>query len=229
MPTGFGHDGAAPSGDVGVQLRGGFKSDLGTRLNYAVYVANGPELEAEGGEIHAIETEGYTRNEDNEFIYGGRIGWLPVSSLEVGVSIATGKTNITVNDEIAITGDPARDYDVFGADIGYHINRNLELRGEFISQEVGEAPSSLVAEGGKWEAWYTQASYRFGNSPWEAAIRYGELETPHTDKNQEQWAMGLNYLVSPATILKVGYELNDGIAGEAVDNNRILLQAAFGF
>lgn len=228
-PAGFGHDGAAPAADVGAQLRGGFKSVSGARFNYAIYAANGPELEAEGGEIHAIETEGYARNEDGSYVLGGRIGWLPYPELEIGVSTASGETSITVNDEVPVSGDSARDYDVVGADFVYHFSRSLEFRGEYIAQEVGEAPTSVVTDGGEWKAWYTQAAYRFGGGAWETVVRVGEVTTPHEDKNQEQWVFGINYLISPNTILKLAYESNDGLQGSAVDENRVLLQAAFGF
>lgn len=52
-PIGFGHGGAAPLADIGVQMRGGFKAG-NTDMNYAVFVSNGPELVAdahgEGGD-----------------------------------------------------------------------------------------------------------------------------------------------------------------------------------
>ncbi len=56
-PVGFGHDQAAPVADVGVQLRGGYPIGM-ARGNYSIYIANGPELEADGGEIEAIESRG---------------------------------------------------------------------------------------------------------------------------------------------------------------------------
>jgi len=46
-PAGFGHDGAAPIADLGVQIRGGWSTESLGHFNYAAYVANGPELEAE--------------------------------------------------------------------------------------------------------------------------------------------------------------------------------------
>ena len=76
-PVGFGHDGAAPLADIGVQLRGGWTSGS-HRFNYATFITNGPELEADGGEIHAIETEGFARDADGAKTIGGRFGYLPV-------------------------------------------------------------------------------------------------------------------------------------------------------
>lgn len=45
-PPGFGHDGAAPISDMGVQIRGGYPIG-GVRTNYSIYASNGPELKSE--------------------------------------------------------------------------------------------------------------------------------------------------------------------------------------
>ena len=61
-PPGFGHDGAAPTSDIGLQARGGFQ--IGNMFaNYAVYASNGPELNStfEDGEfeLEGIRAEGF--------------------------------------------------------------------------------------------------------------------------------------------------------------------------
>jgi len=71
-PAGFGHDGAAPASEVGMQLRGGLNFGQQSKITYAGYVGNGPEIVAEDGEIHGIETEGFAGNADGEFVFGGR-------------------------------------------------------------------------------------------------------------------------------------------------------------
>ncbi len=43
-PIGFGHGGAAPIADIGAQVRGGLPAGGRATANYAIYVANGPEL-----------------------------------------------------------------------------------------------------------------------------------------------------------------------------------------
>ena len=49
-PLGFGHDGAAPTSNVGMALRGGLPKIAGLRSNYVLFVANAPV---------------YGKNEDN--------------------------------------------------------------------------------------------------------------------------------------------------------------------
>lgn len=128
-PPGFGHDGAAPLAEVGIQLRGGV--GVGGRFTYSGDVGNGPKLIAEGGEIHAAETEGFAGDADDDKIFGGRLSYLPFPSLEIGVSGASGDISVVEIDEMEISGDPKRDYEVMGYDASYRWN-NLELRGEYI-------------------------------------------------------------------------------------------------
>ena len=49
------------------------------------------------------------------------------------------------------------------------------------------------------------------------------------DQRQEQWALGLNYLIAPQAIAKMGYEFNDGLEGEPTDEDRLLIQLSYGF
>jgi len=243
-PPGFGHDGAAPIADMGVQLRGGFP--LGSvRTNYAVYVSNGPELKSETEnetdfELDGIAAEGFNADRDGRKTYGGRFAVLPMSSLEIGVSFATGKAAVTVlegngaanpsipTDEF-IPGEDLRSYDVTGADFVW-FSGNMSLRGEYVKTDIGEATTGITAgEGGTWEAVYTQFAYRVPDTKWEGVIRYGDFDAPGKGRDQTQTTLGVNYLVTNNFIAKVSYEFNDGEAGEPADNDRLLTQLAYGF
>ncbi len=237
-PPGFGHDGAAPTSDVGIQLRGAFP--LGRmRSNYAVYVGNGPELNSvfEDGEfeLEGIEAEGFGTDGDGEKVFGGRFAILPFSSLEIGVSGATGKATVTgLEDEDTgeiseIEGETARDYDVIGADFSW-TRKDLNIRGEYVRSKIGEIATGLTAsEGGEWTSWYTQAAWRFPSTKFEAVLRYTDFDSPHASHDQQQWALGLNYLITNSFIAKVAYEFNDGIEGSTANSDRMMLQLAYGF
>ncbi|MFK5892689.1 MAG: hypothetical protein QM504_05670, partial [Pseudomonadota bacterium] len=98
-PPGFGHDGAAPISDLGVQVRGAIPIG-GMRANYAVYVSNGPELNSETKdevefELEGIRAEGFGADRDGDKTIGGRFALLPISSLEIGLSFASGKATVT--------------------------------------------------------------------------------------------------------------------------------------
>jgi hypothetical protein len=224
-PPGFGHDEAAPVSEVGLQTRGGFPVG-NTHMNYAAYVGNGPilEIEEEDGEfeIEAVEAEGRTSNDDDKFVFGGRLGLTPLPNTEFGVSLATGE--VAGEDEPSAT----RDYDVYGADAAYKWN-NLGLRGEYINQKVGSSSASIAPDSARWSAWYAQAAYRFAPSNWESVLRYGDYDSPHDSVDQKQWALGVNYLFSPNAIAKLAYNFNDGEAGSPADDDGFQIQFAYGF
>ena len=226
-PPGFGHDGAAPISEVGVQLRG--VAPMGnSRLNYAFFLGNGPKIEGEDGEIHAIEAEGFASDPDDEKVFGGRVAFLPIPSLELSVSGATGDAAVVEDDGIDVEGDPKRGYQVLGFDASYQWN-NLDLRGEYVKQEVDPSPLSIAPEGGVWETWYAQAAYKFADGKWEGVARYTDFQSPHADDTQEQLALGINYLITPSAFLKFGYESNKGESGEITDADRWILQIAYGY
>lgn len=246
-PPGFGHDGAAPISDMGIQLRGGFPIG-GIRTNYAIYASNGPELKSETEdevdfELDGVAAEGFGADRDGEKAWGGRFAVLPMSSLEIGLSYATGKATVTVleaNDVdsaspglepgTTFSGETARDYTVTGADFVL-FNGNMSLRGEYIKTDIGDATTGVTAgEGGIWEATYAQLAYRLPNTRWEGVIRYGDFDAPGLLRDQKQTSLGINYLVTNNFIAKVSYEFNDGeVADSMADNNRLLTQLAYGF
>jgi len=226
-PPGFGHDGAAPISEVGVQLRG--VAPMGnSRLNYAFFLGNGPKIEGEDGEIHAVEAEGFASDPDDEKLFGGRVAFLPIPSLELAISGASGDAAVVEDDGIDISGDPKRGYQVLGFDATYQWN-NLDLRGEYVKQEVDSNPLSIAPEGGVWETWYAQAAYKFADGKWEGVARYTDFQSPHADDTQEQLALGVNYLITPSAMLKFGYESNKGEVGEITDADRWIVQIAFGY
>lgn len=209
--------------DVGVGARGGFPVGGTPRyVNYAAYMANGPILEIDGNEIDAIEAEGRTSNDDGKFVYGGRVGFLPIPMLEIGLSGATGK--VAGEDESNAT----RDYDVYGADFAYKWN-SLGLRSEYIKQKVGSEASSAAPASANWEAWYAQAAYRFLPTRWESVLRYSDYDSPHDSDDQKQWAVGINYLFSANAMAKFAYDFNDGKNGSAAGDDGFQVQFAYGF
>lgn len=235
-PPGFGHDGAAPVSDVGIQLRGGFPIGQ-VRTNFAVYVSNGPELKAEFEdgeyELDGVEAEGFGADSDGEKVIGGRFGIIPFAGFEFGLSAASGKATVASvedGDSSLLAGERARDYDVIGADFSWQL-KGFNLRGEYVETEVGadEGGGVAASEGATWETWYTQAAYRIPKSKWELVARYTDFNSPHDSRDQEQSALGINYLFTSNFIGKVNYEFNDGLSGSDADNNRVMFQMAYGF
>ncbi len=241
-PPGFGHDGAAPVSDLGLQIRGGFHLG-GVKTNYAVYVSNGPELNAgtDNGidyELDGVAAEGFGADRDGEKVVGGRIGFLPIPSFEIGLSAATGKATVTFveNDtgtglegDVSGSGESARDYDVLGADFVW-FNGNMSVRGEYINTDVGAATTGVTAsDGASWTTWYGQLAYRLPGTKYEGVIRYTDFDSPNPLVDQKQTAIGMNYLFASNFIGKVAYEFNDGQANANSDADRFMVQLAYGF
>lgn len=236
-PPGFGHDGAAPTSDMGIQFRGGVLLG-GIHANYAVYVGNGPELNTEWDgaefELEGINAEGFGADGDGKKVFGGRIGILPTPGFEIGLSVVTGKATVTVVEDDSgsapdLASEQARDYDVLGMDFAWQRNA-WNVRGEYVKSEVGAASTGISAStGGEWIAWYTQGAYRFTSNKFEPVVRYTDFDSPHASKDQKQWAVGLNYLFTNNVIGKLAYEINDGQTGATTDDDRVLFQLAYGF
>lgn len=91
---GHGSIGATPNADFGVQARGGFQTGENSRLNYALFAGNGPELvveELEDGDliIEGLNFPAKIEDENSDKALGGRFGFLPIPNLEIGVSFET--------------------------------------------------------------------------------------------------------------------------------------------
>jgi len=227
-PLGFGHDGAAPTSNVGMALRGGLPKVASLRSNYVLFVSNAPVYgKNEDGSIEgSIDAEGKTTSNSAKPTVGARYALNPISQMEIGISGAVG--DIVDVDNIK----SVRDYTVVDVDFMYNYDA-LSLKAEYVKQSVGtSALSTIDPDGGDWEAWYAQASYQFSAVALEPVLRYSDYHNPETKRNQ--LALGLNYLLSNNLIVKLSYELNENedasVASDDVTNNDIVrAQLAFGF
>ena len=210
LPVGFDSNQAAPQSDIGIQLRGGLPLST-LKANYIFYVANGPEAMVDTMSVIPaivnIATDGFSGNNTGNYVMGGRAGFLPTANFEIGISAATGQL-VLIDMADGITQlQNRRNYDALGADVSYRWN-NWSFYGEIIQQQVNSDPASSVPDGGKWQAWYLQSAYRFPTSKWEPVIRYGKFDTPLADQDQQQWAFGLDYWLTPSAVAQIAYEFN---------------------
>ena len=250
-PPGFGHDGAAPVSDLGVQLRGGFHLG-GMKANYSIYMGNGPELLAEIEEDAAdpttideieydgVEAEAFGADRDGEKVIGGRIGLLPMPSLEIGISFLSGKATVTEYEgDVSgfITTPPpdldtaatASDYDVTGFDLNWQYG-DFDALYEYVKSEVGANTLGIYdLEAAEWTTWYAQFVYRFVPSKYELVVRYTDFDSAHASADIQQTAVGLNYLFSSNFIGKLAIESNDNPNTGLNADDRWLLQMAYGF
>jgi hypothetical protein len=138
-PVGFGDGGIGAMNEVGIGAQGGF--GIGdSKINYDLYLSNGPILLTDSANAGQFEYEGYVGNNKGKAV-GGRIGFLPLtnSSLEVGYSFQH-KSN---------TGDPGSKYENVGVfmqaiDLNYYghltsLKSDVRLMAEWKYQKVDNA------------------------------------------------------------------------------------------
>jgi len=228
-PVGFNSDQAAPQAEVGVQLRGAFPIVCDAKANYVFYISNGPQgfVDTINIDINHLSTDGYTNNYGN-YVVGGRLGFLPIPKLEIGISAAGGKLVLLDIADGTTVLQSGRHYNALGADISYKWN-NLDLRGEIIQQQVSYQAGSIVSQAERWKAWYLQAAYRFPCTNWEPVVRYGKFTSPISNQQQGQVAVGLDYWFAPSIAAQASYEINHGQAGSGNGTNLFLMQLVFGF
>ncbi len=251
-PLGFGHDPVGPIRDMGVEIRGGHNLRTG-KINYALYITNGPRLndgsdpELETEEAGMLIYKNYSDNNTNKAV-GGRIGLLPFSnsSLEIGIS-----------GQYAKVGDTGTRYKNTAAllsavDVSYVRNilffkGVLDIKGQFNRVTVDNADYYSNKDSAYYSfknisgSYYMQASFRpayvynafFKNI--EFVGRYSSLSFPGNalwNSEQTQWAAGINYWLDWRTVLKIAYQVTErknNTDKTASENNAVFIHWAFGF
>ena len=228
-PVGFGGDQAAPQAEVGIRLSGGFPLYDDAKANYAVFVSNGSQglVDTTNSVIDHIDTDGFTNNYGN-YTIGGRLGFLPIPNVEIGVSLSGGKLVLLDMADGTTVLQNGRHYNSLGADISYKKD-NLDLRAEITQQQVSYQTGSIVTQAERWKAWYLQAAYRIQSTNFEPVVRYGKFTSPISNQQQGQLALGLDYWFAPSIDVQVQYDINHGQVGSGANANLFLMQLVFGF
>ena len=247
-PVGFGDGGIGPMVENGLGIVGGLQLGY-SKLNYDLYLSNGPQLLADDPSMAGnFEYEGFLNNNKN-MAFGGRVGFLPFSnsSLELGLSML----------QKSKTGDLHSPYNNIGSTwMAYDLNFThniiplksiLRVYGEYKTMNVEETTYSYDESGdfksNKSSAWYLQGSLRPNgfesqfidnlelavrysnfttpqNAPWGNAISYPDISTGNSI---HQLAYGLNYWLSWDCILKFTYQTQN------YSGNQFIFQAIYRF
>lgn len=239
-PLGYGHDGIGPSAELGFDIRGGIP--LGSaKMNYSVYVSNGPNLVIdEPGEEGILSYENADDNNNNK-TFGGRIGLLPFSnsSLEVGGSW-----------QLAKPGDKGSVYEnlktqQYALDLTYvkqldFIKGLFDVKAQWNWVNVDKANyidsddptgNTTYTYDNKRNSVFAQAAYRPSMSPskflkkTELVFRYSGFNPPAGSKEPDkikQYTYGLNYWINWRTAVKLAYQ-------NQKNENAFLVQFAVGF
>jgi hypothetical protein len=233
------YDGLLPESDLGVQVRG--VVPIGpTKLEYAAFVANAPDLITTPDDTLGMLDFANTANHGGHVAVGGHIGFIPIPELEVGYGIRGSKVG---------PRDDAVDAILQSVELNYvkdstFLKGLINARAQWVWSHVGHflydmdetgLPGSFTFNNNR-NGGYAQLSYRptrIDNDViknFEPVVRYDRFNQLHTPVgfDEERWSFGLDYWVTPSTVIKAAYEI-DNKNGGARDQNSFMLQVATGF
>lgn len=198
--------------DVGLWVSGAKAINDDTRFVFDVFAVNGL-LGADGDGIRGLRDNDRERADfgiDNDKAVGGRLGLeAPFLGFDIGASLYSGKyAESTAGDDLRLT--------LLGVDASYQTG-SLVLRGEFVRANQDATPADLTKTGG-----YVQASYWL-NSRVEPVVRYSTRDMPGDADDLGRLALGLNFQISPAALVRLAYAVNGEKTNE-VDNNTFVAQ-----
>jgi len=236
-------EGIPESSDFGVEAEGGIQAGT-TKWSYDFALSNGMQLQPDGTTAFV----GITDNNKNK-LFTGRIGFLPLanSSLEVGVSLMTGKV-----------GDAGMKYQNANATL-WALDLNLvenftpfqlNIKGQYSEAKVDNAeytdpsnPSNTYTFNNHTKTGYIMAALRpmFSQNEvvknFELAARYGNYTTPANSlwgTKDNSLAVGLNYWMTWRTVVRFSYEAIKGTntvstnlggnTGQVTKSNSLYLQ-----
>ncbi len=236
------YHGILPNISVGAEVRGGFPIGP-TRANYAFYISNGPSLNAfDPRTAGTLDFNSYTDNNDDKAV-GGRVGFLPVPGVEVGYGFETAKpgfqgtTFAHVRSLVqSVDLDITRDSDLLKGRINLYAQYAWSKVDHAVYDPDGTLGFGPLSLTGKRDGGYALVAYRptkvdvdFVRNL-ELVFRWDHLSRDPSglgDPEESRWTLGLDYWLSPSTVVKAAYEW-DNPRGER-NKNALLLQAAMGF
>jgi hypothetical protein len=240
-PLPFGDGGIAPGSEVGFFVGGAVPIHNDMKILYDAYVTNGPNLYTDNtvGNAGELNFDDFTDLNNGKAV-GGRIGFLPVPNIEAGYSVMFAQVN----------PDGFTDTNVFlqAVDLNWRqdvaaLKGQFDVRTEWVWSHVDDAtydPSGVLGFGpvdGNNDRYggYVQVCFRptmldnryLRNV--ELVSRYDILRSP-TDlpggEHEQRVAIGADYWVTPAVVVKTAYEFDDKQVGES--QNAFLVQVGFG-
>jgi hypothetical protein len=234
------YDGLLPESELGAQLRGVIPIGP-TKLEYAAFVANAPDLITTPGDFSTLGMLdfGNLANAGGHIAVGGHVGFIPIPELEVGYGILRSKVGPRDQAVEAILQSVdfnyVRDSTLLKGLINFRAQWVWSHVGHFIYDPDGGQGFGPFEFNNNRNGGYVQLAYRptgFGNiiKNFEPVVRYDRLNQLHTPVgfDEQRWSFGLDYWLTSSAVIKAAYELDNKNAG-ARDQDAFMLQVAVGF
>src|SRR6266566_3756877 len=235
------YDGLFPESELGGQLRGVIPIGP-TKLEYVGFVANAPGLITTPGDFSELGMLDFDNdaNFGGHVAVGGRVGFIPIPQLEIGYGIQRSKVgprdhaveNILQSVDFNFVTDSA----FLKGLINFRAQWVWSHVGHFIYDPNGEQGFGPLEFNNNRNGGYAQLSYRPTHidndyiKNFEPVVRYDRFNQLHTPVgfDEQRWTLGLNYWVTPSTVIKAAYEFDDK-SGGARDQDAFMMQMAVGF
>ena len=239
-PLVYADGGIAPDSSVGTFVTGAVPI-RNAMMNYAAYITNGPALITDDTDTAgSLNFDNYSDHNNNK-AFGFRLGYLPVQELEVGYSFEFSKPSPG-------NFETVRSY-LHGLDLNYvkdnnYLKGRATVRAGWIWSQMSSAtydPTGSLGFGplrfnNNRNGGYAEAAYRPTKAleEWvnnlEFALRYDRMNVSSKAPgggDESRWIPGIDYWITPRSILKVAYAFDDKVNGD--DNNIFTVQVATGF
>jgi hypothetical protein len=234
-PLIYSDSGIAPDSSVGAFITGALPVKKSI-MNYAAYLTNGPALITDDPDAAgSLNFDSYNDLNNNK-AFGFRLGYLPVHELEIGYSFEYSKPDKGNLQNL-------HSY-LHGIDLNYvkdndYLQGRITARFGWIWSQLDNATYPAVSpsrfnndrNGGYVEIAYrpTKAFEDWVNNL-ELAFCYDRLNISSRvpgGGNEYRWIPGINYWITPRTVLKTAYAFDEKVNGE--DNSIFAIQFATGF
>ncbi len=239
-PLVYGDGGIAPDAGVGAFVTGATPA-AGPLFNYAVFLTNGPALITDDpGAAGSLNFDNYNDANYNKAL-GFRLGWLPLTGLEMGYSFEFSNPNPGGFETVHST--------LHGLDLNYMahveaIRGQLTAQGAYVWSNLSAAtydPTGALGFGplrfgNDRNGGYAELAYRPTDAfatvlkNLEFVARYDRLDIPSAAPGggtEEQWTGGIDYWVTSRTVVKAAYTFDNRHEGD--NQNLFALQFATGF
>src|SRR5712692_10299729 len=235
------YDGLMPESELGGQLRGVIPIGP-TKLEYVGFVANAPGLITAPDDFSELGTLDFDNdaNTGGHVAVGGHVGFIPIPQLEVGYGIQRSKVgprdHAVENVLQSADFNYVRDSTLLKGLINFRAQWVWSHVGHFVYDPDGEQGFGPFSFHNNSNGGYVQIAYRPTHidndiiKNLEGVVRYDRLNQLHTPIgfDEQRWTFGLDYWLTPSTVIKIAYEVDDKNGG-ARDQDAFMMQMAVGF
>jgi cytochrome c553 len=209
-----------PETNLGLQLRGAIPIRA-TKLGYAFYVANAPTIETQQtNKLGTLQFDNFD-NHGGHVAVGGRVGFYPISELEVGYGFQFSSVEADGQRADALLHSVDLNYVRDSAWLKGTVNLLAQWAWSAVDPITYDPDGSLgfgpVRLDDRRNGGYVQLAYRPTriNQPvvnrLEPIVRYERFNQSGAVAgfDEQRWTIGLNYWLLPNAVVKGAYEFSD--------------------